>query len=78
MNLFLLKLRCPFPQQRMDPSVVREDDKENCLQTLNLPLLPHADSSGLAVNGCNARAREARQGPDKCETPFRGEQQVPD
>lgn len=52
----------------MDPPVVQEADKENCLKMLNLPLLPHADCSGLTVNGCNARAREARQGPGKCET----------
>lgn len=69
MNFFLLKLkRCSFPQQRMDPPVVQEADKENCLKMLNLPLLPHADCSGLTVNGCNARARNARQGPGKCET----------
>lgn len=52
----------------MDPPVVQEAGKENRLKTLNLPLLPHADCSGLAVNGCNARAREVRQGPGKCET----------
>lgn len=69
MNFFLLKLRrCSFPQQRMDPPVVQEAGKENRLKTLNLPLLPHADCSGLAVNGCNARAREVRQGLGKCET----------